>query len=78
MDPEEQRRIASMGGRAAHERGTAHQFSSDEAREAGRRGGESRSATNRGDLNRGNINRGDMNREDMNLDDSNRDDMNQR
>jgi general stress protein YciG len=40
MDPETQRRIASQGGRAAHERGRAHEFSSQEAREAGRRGGE--------------------------------------
>jgi general stress protein YciG len=39
MSPEEQRAIASKGGRAAHERGTAHQFDSEEAREAGRRGG---------------------------------------
>lgn len=40
MDPDTQRRIASQGGRAAHERGRAHEFSSQEAREAGRRGGE--------------------------------------
>jgi uncharacterized protein len=40
MDPEKQREIASRGGRAAHERGTAHEFSADEAREAGRKGGE--------------------------------------
>jgi general stress protein YciG len=39
MDPEKQREIASKGGRAAHEKGTAHQFSADEAREAGRKGG---------------------------------------
>jgi len=39
MDPERQRQIARQGGRAAHERGTAHEFSTDEAREAGRRGG---------------------------------------
>lgn len=39
MDPERQREIARQGGRAAHERGTAHEFSVDEAREAGRRGG---------------------------------------
>ncbi|MGI8588357.1 MAG: KGG domain-containing protein [Chloroflexia bacterium] len=39
MDDEKQREIASRGGRAAHERGTAHEFSSEEAREAGRRGG---------------------------------------
>jgi general stress protein YciG len=39
MDPSKQREIASKGGRAAHEKGTAHQFSSDEARAAGRKGG---------------------------------------
>jgi general stress protein YciG len=41
MDEEKQREIASKGGRAAHEKGTAHEFTSDEAREAGRKGGES-------------------------------------
>jgi len=40
MDKERQRQIAQKGGRAAHERGTAHQFTSDEARRAGRKGGE--------------------------------------
>jgi general stress protein YciG len=39
MSPERQREIARRGGRAAHERGTAHEFSLDEARAAGRRGG---------------------------------------
>lgn len=39
MDREKQREIARKGGKAAHEKGTAHQFSSDEAREAGRKGG---------------------------------------
>ena len=39
MDPEKRREISSKGGKAAHEKGTAHQFSSDEAREAGRKGG---------------------------------------
>jgi uncharacterized protein len=39
MDPERQREIARKGGRAAHQKGTAHQWSSDEAREAGRKGG---------------------------------------
>lgn len=41
MDEEKQREIASMGGRAAHESGHAHEFTSEEAREAGRKGGES-------------------------------------
>jgi len=40
MDPDQQRKIASVGGRAAHESGNAHQFDSAEAREAGRKGGE--------------------------------------
>src|SRR4051812_35338503 len=40
MDPQRQREIASAGGRAAHEKGTAHEFTSEEAREAGRKGGE--------------------------------------
>ena len=39
MSPEKQREIASKGGKAAHAAGTAHQFSSDEARVAGRKGG---------------------------------------
>jgi hypothetical protein len=39
MDAAKQREIASKGGRAAHQKGTAHQFTSDEAREAGRKGG---------------------------------------
>ena len=39
MDPAKQKEIASKGGRAAHEKGTAHQFSADEAREAGKKGG---------------------------------------
>jgi general stress protein YciG len=40
MDEEKQREIASKGGKAAHEKGTAHEFTSEEAREAGRKGGE--------------------------------------
>ena len=40
MDENRQRAIASEGGRAAHARGTAHEFTSEEAREAGRKGGE--------------------------------------
>ena len=43
MDPARQREIASEGGRAAHEKGTAHEFTSEEAREAGRKGGQARS-----------------------------------
>lgn len=40
MDPAKQREIASKGGKAAHAKGTAHEFTSDEARVAGRKGGE--------------------------------------
>ncbi len=40
MDDEKQREIASKGGKAAHEKGTAHEFTPDEAREAGRKGGQ--------------------------------------
>lgn len=39
MNREKQRELASRGGKAAHEKGTAHEWTSDEAREAGRRGG---------------------------------------
>jgi general stress protein YciG len=39
MDPSKQREIASKGGRAAHEKGTAHTFSTAEARSAGQKGG---------------------------------------
>ena len=40
MSPEKQREIASLGGKAAHAKGTAHEFSPEEAREAGRKGGQ--------------------------------------
>ena len=40
MDDAKQREIASAGGRAAHKKGTAHEFNSQEAREAGRKGGD--------------------------------------
>jgi uncharacterized protein len=39
MDRGKQREIASKGGRAAHQKGTAHEWTSDEARAAGRKGG---------------------------------------
>lgn len=39
MDEDRQREIASRGGKAAHASGRAHQFDSEEAREAGRKGG---------------------------------------
>lgn len=41
LDPARKREIASKGGRAAHERGTAHEFTAAEARNAGKKGGES-------------------------------------
>jgi uncharacterized protein len=40
MSREKQREIASAGGKAAHEQGLAHEFTTDEARTAGRKGGE--------------------------------------
>lgn len=40
MDRSKQREIASKGGRAAHAKGTAHEFTSEEAAQAGRKGGE--------------------------------------
>ena len=39
MDRQKQREIASKGGKAAHAKGTAHEWTSEEAREAGRKGG---------------------------------------
>lgn len=42
MDEDKQREIASKGGKAAHAKGTAHEFDSEEAREAGRKGGQAR------------------------------------
>jgi general stress protein YciG len=41
MDLSRQREIASQGGKAAHAQGRAHQFTADEARAAGRKGGQS-------------------------------------
>ena len=39
MEPERLREITSLGGRTAHKCGTAHEFTTDEARSAGRKGG---------------------------------------
>ncbi len=39
MDRAKQRDIASKGGKAAHQKGTAHEWTSEEARDAGRKGG---------------------------------------
>lgn len=51
MDRDKQREIASKGGQAAHEKGTAHEFTSEEARRAGSKGGQS-SRSSRGDSSR--------------------------
>ncbi len=57
MDEDTQRHMASHGGKASHEKGGAHQFTSEGAREAGRRDGQSRenqpgrSGGNQGDNN---------------------------
>ena len=48
MDPQRQKEIASAGGRAAHKQGVAHEWSSDEAREAGRKGGQNSRGGGRG------------------------------
>jgi len=42
MGVEQRREIASKGGKAAHEKGTAHEFTSEEARQAGYKGGQAR------------------------------------
>lgn len=39
MDPIRRREIASMGGKTAHAKGTAHKWTPEEARKAGRKGG---------------------------------------
>ena len=39
MDPEQQRELARLGGQAAHAKGTAHEFTREEARHAGKQGG---------------------------------------
>lgn len=40
MDPQRQREIAREGGKASHQKGTGHEFTPEEAREAGRKGGQ--------------------------------------
>lgn len=44
LDPARQREIASLGGKAAHASGRAHQFNAEEARAAGRKGGQASGA----------------------------------
>src|SRR6478752_7322983 len=51
MDPQKQKEIARKGGKAAHAKGTAHEFTADEARAAGRKGGE-RVSSNREHMSR--------------------------
>lgn len=48
MDPQRQREIASLGGRAAHQSGHAHEFTSEEARAAGRKRHQVRNAPGEG------------------------------
>lgn len=47
MDADKQREIASKGGKAAHAKGTAHEFTREEAVEAGRKGGRAAQARGR-------------------------------
>jgi general stress protein YciG len=49
MDQNKQREIARKGGRAAHEQGVAHEWSSQEARDAGRKGGQARGKNSTGE-----------------------------
>ena len=48
MDEDKQREIASKGGKAAHQKGTAHEFTSEEAKKAGQKGGQARQQNNAG------------------------------
>jgi general stress protein YciG len=45
MNPDRQKQIASEGGRAAHRQGVAHEWNADEARQAGRKGGQNSKGT---------------------------------
>ena len=49
MDPQRQREIASLGGRAAHQSGHAHEFTTEEARAAGKKRHAARSGSSSGD-----------------------------
>ncbi len=53
MSPERQREIASQGGRAAHQQGVAHEWNKDEAKAAGRKGGQASGSRRRGDSGNG-------------------------
>lgn len=39
MSPEKRREISSKGGKLAHQKGAGHEWTSEEARAAGRKGG---------------------------------------
>ena len=54
MDDEKKREIASKGGKAAHASGNAHEFNSEEAREAGRKGGQAKGGNRGNQVNPGN------------------------
>jgi uncharacterized protein len=58
MDPDRQREIASMGGKAAHEKGTANEFDSESGARAGRKGGKASHSSRGGGGNRGGGNQG--------------------
>ena len=52
MDPEKQREIAGKGGRAAHAQGAAHEFTPEEAKAAGRKGGKAHSREHMAEIGR--------------------------
>jgi general stress protein YciG len=64
MDAEKRRRIASEGGKAAHQSGKAHKWTSTEAREAGRKGGKATHAARREFLENGELRGEKANEED--------------
>jgi uncharacterized protein len=59
MDRAKQREIASKGGKAAHQKGTAHEWTSEEARDAGRKGGIASHRRRREQMGGGNDNSGE-------------------
>ncbi len=58
MDRAKQRDIASKGGKAAHQKGTAHEWTSEEARDAGRKGGIASHRRRREQMNQGGADEG--------------------
>ena len=82
MDRAKQREIASKGGKAAHQKGTAHEWTSEEARDAGRKGGiashqrrREQAATTSGGNRDASSNRNDMGNRDDNMTGSRNDNM---